>query len=322
MKNSKDYIGAIFLIFLGTILLFNTTGILNWNVWLYILSYWPIFLILVGLKLILGKSLLSSIAISIVAVLAFTWITLSAYINQTSKRLRFFRNFPTINYTQDLGEDVNQEFTVDKQLYENAETLKYDFNLGVAKFLVKDGIDHYLHVDASYTTAYGEPQISEELEDAKLTIDMTEKRMRRITFLDFKNPEYKISIGSNLPTEIEIVNGVGDGTINLENQQLKNLSIKTGTGDIAMTLGSDAVPSEELSLEVGTGSITLNIPTEVGYSIDYSLGVGAITLDDTVIEGVGQNANDVKSDNFNTAEKILNITADVGVGQLDINFNN
>jgi hypothetical protein len=56
--------------------------------------------------------------------------------------------------------------------------------------------------------------------------------------------------------------------------------------------------------------------------ITYSVGVGQINLGDREIGGIGQDGDEIKSDNYDEAERVVTINADVGVGQLDINFNN
>jgi hypothetical protein len=322
MRNDKDYVGAIFLIFLGTIFLLNTTGVLSWNVWMYILNFWPVFLILGGLRLILGKSLASSIIISIIAVLAFGWIGVSAYMSNNDIGPKIFRNFPIIINNQIPGENVNQDFTVEQSKYQNAQNVSYDFNLGVSEFNITDGIEQYLYIDAEYTTQYGEPIISESISDTNLEIRMKEERARGFSFLDFKTPKYDIALGTLLSTDIHIDNGVGSGTVNLRNQNVKNLIVTTGTGEINITLGLDSIPTESLDLDVGTGRLTVNLPENVGYLITYSVGVGQINLGDREIGGIGQDGDEIKSDNYDEAERVVTINADVGVGQLDINFNN
>lgn len=322
MRNNKDYVGAIFLIFLGTIFLLNTTGVLNWNVWMYILNFWPVFLILGGLRLILGKSLASNVIISIIAVLVFAWIGVSAYMSNNNMGPKIFRNFPIIINNQVPGEEMTQDFTVEQSKYQNAEEISYDFNLGISEFNITDGIEQYLYVDADYTTQYGEPKITETISDTDLEIKMREERVRGFSFLNFKTPKYDIALGTLLPTDITIDNGVGSGTVNLRNQNVRNLNVSTGTGEIEITLGLDSIPTETLDLDVGTGSITVNLPENVGYMITYSVGVGEINLGDREIGGIGQDGDEVKSDNYDEAERVLTINANVGVGQLDINFNN
>jgi hypothetical protein len=45
-------------------------------------------------------------------------------------------------------------------------------------------------------------------------------------------------------------------------------------------------------------------------------------LDDKKISGIGHDGSKLQSSNYDSADVILNITADVGVGNLDINLNN
>jgi hypothetical protein len=289
---------------------------------MYIINFWPAFLILGGLRLILGKSLTSNIVLSILALLIFTWIGVSAYMSNTNSGPQIFRNFPIIIHNQVPGEDVNREFTVEQAEYEEAESVSYDFNLGISEFNITDSIEQYLYVDAEYTTQYGEPEIAESISDTELNIKMREERARGFSFLDFKTPKYDIVLGTQLPTDISIDNGVGKGAIELRNQNVQNLNINTGTGEITVTLGLDSIPTESLNLDVGTGSITVNLPENVEYMITYSVGVGEINLGDKEIGGIGQDGDEVKSDNYDEAERVVTINADVGVGQLDINFNN
>jgi predicted membrane protein len=320
MKN-KDYTGAIFLIFLGTIFLLNTTGVLSWSVWLHILNYWPVFLILGGLRLILGKSLVSTIVISALSLLIFVWVGISAYVNTRDVNNRVFRGFPVVNFNTESVESINKEFTVDTQDYNDIENLDYKFNFGVSKFTISDTSEEYIYIDAKYNDQYGEPQISEEVKNKTLNISTTEKRSTGFGFMNFQTPEYDIQLSSVLPRNLSIDNGVGNGTVSLTEQTVNNLNIKTGTGEVDIELGYDSIPENEIKLDIGTGNIKLTLPSNVGYVITYNLGVGEISLGDTEISGIGHDANEVKSENYDTAEKILNITANVGVGQLDINFN-
>jgi len=49
-----------FLIFAGILLFLNTLELLPWEVWNEIWKFWPILLILAGLKIVLGKNIISN----------------------------------------------------------------------------------------------------------------------------------------------------------------------------------------------------------------------------------------------------------------------
>jgi hypothetical protein len=324
MRSNRDYVWAIFLIFLGSILLLNTTGILEWNIWRYILNYWPVFLIFAGLRLILGRSIISSIILSVLAIVTFSWVGVCSYNNQVDNPPTFVKNFS--KYCTDVNikklDEINNNFTVDMEDYEDAEELEYDINLGVSKFVITDGSKEYLTLNAKYNDKYGEPSIEPNLRDENLTIKVSEQRADPFSFFNFKAPEYNFVLGSELLTTIDIDNGVGRGTIDFENQLIKTLNVETGTGDVDIKLGFNSIPTEEIQLTVGTGDITLSLPPDVGYLLNYNLGVGTIRLGDKEVGGFDEEAKELKSENYDDAFKIVNITADVGVGLLTINFNN
>jgi hypothetical protein len=326
MRNNKDYVWAIFLIFLGTILLLNTTGILDWSVWRYILNYWPVFLILAGLRLILGRSLVSTILVSILSIVAFSYIGLCAYSREVENPPAFVQNISkfctdtTVNIKN--LEDVTEDYSVELDEHENMESVKYNIDLGISKFDITDGGDNFLDLNAKFNTEYGEPTIESQDRESELTIDVSEQRADPLSFFNFESPIYSFVFGSELPSEINVKNGVGSGTMLFENQAIEKLKVETGTGDINIKLGYNSIPTEELRVTIGTGDVSLKLPPEVGYSIEYNLGVGTISLDGKDIGGLDKEGEEVKSENYDEAYKVLEISADVGVGLLDINFEN
>ncbi len=66
--------GGFFLIFLGVLFLLNNLGIVPWEIWNYIVGFWPIFLIFAGINVILGRNIFSRIIISVLALAAFILI--------------------------------------------------------------------------------------------------------------------------------------------------------------------------------------------------------------------------------------------------------
>jgi hypothetical protein len=68
-KDNDGIVFGFFLILSGAIFLLNNFGVVPWIIWNHIIGFWPIFLILGGLKILLGNNLISRIVISIVTVI-------------------------------------------------------------------------------------------------------------------------------------------------------------------------------------------------------------------------------------------------------------
>lgn len=66
---------AILLILIGLIFLFNNFGILSWSVWEVIWKIWPVFLILFGLEMLIGKKFLGkAVMILLIVILSLALI--------------------------------------------------------------------------------------------------------------------------------------------------------------------------------------------------------------------------------------------------------
>jgi len=68
----------------GILLLFNNAGLVSWQVWQFIWPFWPVILILIGLRFILGFNWVSGAVVFLVAAAAFAYIILSALIQVNS----------------------------------------------------------------------------------------------------------------------------------------------------------------------------------------------------------------------------------------------
>jgi predicted membrane protein len=320
MENrNKDYIGAIFLIFLGTMFLLNTTGVIPWSMWAEIIKFWPIFLIFAGLKLILPKSKIGDILLTILAVLIFTYIGVTIYSTRTESNLSNFFRFPI----KLVENDMNEEKEIELDEYEGVELINYDFKFGVSEFNITDSSEKYLDFKATYSDSYGEPQVSSNLSENQLDVVIGEKSSS-VNFLNlnFQSPKYDIGINNNMLSNLYITNGVGKGEINLSNTQIQNIEVSTGTGQVDLTLSKDSIPSEGMTISTGTGQVQLTIPSDVGYLLKYSVGIGGINIENEDFSGIGKQGTDIKSSNYDVAEKILILEVSTGVGNFNLNFNN
>ena len=67
---------GVFLIFSGSLLLLNSFGTLPWEIWNRLIDFWPVLLILVGIRIMLGKSLLSRLLMTLISLSVFGTIFL------------------------------------------------------------------------------------------------------------------------------------------------------------------------------------------------------------------------------------------------------
>lgn len=325
-QENKDYTGAIFLVLLGVLFLLNTTNVVPWSIWLYLLRFWPIILILIGLKMVLPKTKVGNIIMAVI----YTLFMLSAGV--ISYYFAIEKKVPLIS--ERVSEILSGEYAMNKETltkeeyvlsedYTDVENRILDIFIGASDLTLNDENQTY-HLLSKTTYQYdGDlPEIATSLEEKLLSMSFSNKDVRHLGIWNFVTPKYELTLGQNtLPTSLDITIGAGKATVDLDNTVLKSIFAEVGAGELDMTLGENSLP-ESINLEIGAGDMTIEIPENIGVSVVYNLGVGEINFDigvgnDEQIDGLGQNGT-YRTSNYDTAEKKLTIDAKVGVGALTI----
>jgi type IV secretory pathway VirB2 component (pilin) len=55
-QHGGGWVFGLLVIFIGAVFLFNNLGLLSWNIWNELWKFWPVLLILWGLKMLFGRS--------------------------------------------------------------------------------------------------------------------------------------------------------------------------------------------------------------------------------------------------------------------------
>ena len=74
----KGMFGGIIFITIGIIFLLNNFNLLPWSVWSILWRFWPLFLILGGLEMILGDSWLAELIVGLITLVTVGYILIQA----------------------------------------------------------------------------------------------------------------------------------------------------------------------------------------------------------------------------------------------------
>jgi predicted membrane protein len=330
MSNYKkrDFSGAIFLIFIGIIFLLNTTGAVDWGIWLYIFRFWPVFLVLGGLKLIFGHTLLGELLVTTIAILIYTFIGFASYSAYTGSQYEIlpkaFNRCLVDDCTKFWGrpgdvEEKSEIISMEKEDIYQSRTIT--FNIGAADFEVSDSInDNHIIGDFTYNRGDINPYFEKNIEDGKLQITFDTKQEPHYTFSPKTNIKYLFDIGAieSMPTDIYLEIGAAKGDVQLDQTLIKDFNANIGAGSLKVELMEKAIPSGVLNIDIGAGKATLVLPKEVGYTISYDLGIGNLSINGKDIATFVGSEDEKKSENYEESEIKVKIVANVGVGSLQI----
>lgn len=324
--DSDKYSGAVFLIIIGTIFLLNTTGALSWSVWLLLLRFWPVFIILAGIQIILGKTKFGAISIGVIALIIYTVIAIFAVIS-TGLTIRgndvvrpAWRERVNNILLKDPG-DLKTSEDIFELISEEVDGIDLDLKVGLGKFTLGDDSDSNKVVFKSkYFENMGEPLYRTELEDGSLIVDLSQKDNFEIWGFKSRGPEYMLELPDLKPVQkLNLDLGAGEGEVSLNKVGLQELDLEVGAGKLEVKLGEDSLPQNPAKVEVGTGDLLIYVPRGTEYKVKYEVGVGEAKIFGEEFSGLGKKG-EVTSDDFDDAEMQLILDVNVGVGKFEIKY--
>lgn len=314
----NDPLGALFLITLGVIFLLNNFGLLSWSIWTMLWKFWPVFLILAGLRIILGRS---SFANFLIGIIGFGLLASLVYsqVAASNPQIRSYTISKIPQLEKLIGlqkpDTVTKFYSVTDSEFPNMNAKSIDIAIDTSSYTVKDATSsNYLALTATFPKQENEPVLNEQKNNDELNIGVTITHNNNTTlFPDVRS--YDLVIGkANLPTDLRIHVGTGSGKVELTQTQLKNLGLSIGTGSMQGTITQVSAGTSKWSINVGTGSLNLTVPKDIGIKVDHNVGIGSLSLFGTQTKGNGT----YTSPNYFTAANKIDITISVSIGSVTL----
>ncbi|MBG7609857.1 MAG: hypothetical protein IZT55_03230 [Anaerolineae bacterium] len=126
--------------------------------------------------------------------------------------------------------------------------------------------------------------------------------------------EWNISLNDQIPLNLQVKTGASSMELDLSNLRVTELELDTGASSTKITLPANAGHTH-VDVDGGAASIVLNVPDGVAARIQIDSGLAAISVDQERFPRLG---DIYKSNEFDTAENKVDITADFGAGSLTI----
>jgi hypothetical protein len=307
---NKLYDGIV-LISVGIVLMLNVTGIVDWRIWLYYINFWPLIIILIGFKLILSVNKNYQNIVLIFQTLLFIVVVFGGVVYFQANKQSIL-NDATTDFNKNIS-DINTD---------NSTLLKYDFKFAFGKFNITDTDNvnaELISLSGSYNENFAAPQLTSRIDNNTNTIAFTQtQRGFNMFSLNSAINEYNLVLKNKNTSEIKIELGAGDLNMLLKDIYVNDLVQNIGAGNAEINIEESSMINN-IEISVGAGKSTLIIPKDYSYIVDYQIGAGSIVFDDSIVGGLGNKANNVKSNNYSDNTKIINITANIGAGQVIIN---
>lgn len=296
MKNKSLIISIAIAVVVMLLLLLNSLGLLSSTFWNLLGQIWPLALVLVIAYQVLQKIPGIGFLLASIALLAVGWAW------QTS-------TIPAVDaYSESLDQGVGSSDCAEVNLRVSVAELRLSGSANPSSSLITAQIDKFpgesLYKNFSRTNLN-----SGEV----LGIYQLESRGFRQWWRPSSiAPKWQVRLGSDTPTYLNIVTGIGRSDVSLKNVNLKAFSISTGIGSTNITLPEHG--RFRASIKSGIGGMRIKVPSSMSVRVTASAGLGSIETRGDF--STSDNNKVFFSDNYRVAEDYADIDVDTGIGKV------
>lgn len=314
--NSSQIIIGILLVCLGFLFLLHTLGLVPRINWLFLLDFWPLILIFIGLNILLKDTgLWWLVPLLLVATIIFLLVFTNFF---------YYRNYHyeyDFDYDHDYHYEYNPGIFRDSGTYrssiemdEKIKRLKVDLSFGAGRIYLGATRDEEKLYEAILRYRYRRPRVDYLFEEEKGEGHLVVERVKDFKWFNLSGEDnWRLYLTERVPVDLEINTGAGKFNLNLEKLQVKELTVNAGAGDLEIDLGDY---TSQVELNLGAASVDLNLPRETGIEIRTT---GVISKNNFIEAGLKKVAdNTYQSENYQQAANKIEIEIAASASNIDL----
>ncbi len=260
MKTKHLFWGFLFLT-LGILILVNNFTSLDFY-WLNIWHFWPLFLILFGISLLIKNETVRGIIISATA------IVLGAAIFSSVKfGWGFFHNevFNGRHHLEISDNDKDYKTKVFQENYsDNIKNASLYFKSSAGSFKISDTTNNLFYATTNGYDNYNLDRVDKE-DYSKIKFENNGERF--FLFKSKNRNRVNMSFSANPIWNMKFDVGAASTEFDLRNLKVENLDVDAGAASLKIFLG-DLVNSAKVEINAGASSIEISIPDDVGCQVE------------------------------------------------------
>ena len=320
MKFERIIYGVL-LLFIGAVLLLDNFNVIEFywrNVW----SFWPVFLIIAGVKLLLNRNasqLGSKVSLGIL-IITLIFLFFKGQENPRNQNWWSDRNDIII----DLDDNNDGEERVRKNglhfsepylVADSAKTTILNLSAGGTSFNLIEATDSLF--EARVNKKSGNFSLITSSSDSTKTISFKMKNKRngdRNTW-SFNTGGNNVDISLNkLPLwELNIKMGAGEVDFDLADYKVRELNFDGGAADVSVKIG-ERLPITDVNVKTGVANVEIKIPTNSGCRIKSHTGLSSRDFKGFIKKSDGS----YETPNYKESKNKIFINLDGGLSNFEV----
>ncbi|SRR5712692_255417 len=204
--------------------------------------------------------------------------------------------------------EVHQVESVERQ---GAELVRVRIEMGAGELKLSGGASKLLDADFDYSEAEGKPDVRYDVTANQGQLTITQAGAG-VHFGRARN-KWDVRLANDVPMELKIEMGAGQGTLRLGGLSLSKLAVEMGAGQATVDLTGDWKKDLDARIEGGVGTATIRLPKNVGVRVHAAGGIGSINA-----RGLEREGDVYVNDAYGKSPVTLRLNVEGGVGTINL----
>jgi len=191
-----------------------------------------------------------------------------------------------------------------------AEAVRVEILMGAGKLAMSGGAEELMEADFAYNVAELKPEVA--YGNDTLTVRQPEGIGLPVlqNIEDFQN-EWGLRLNDEVPMDLTVDMGAGSTTLQLGGLSLTQLEVILGACEGTIDLTGDWVRDLDVTIDVGAANINVLLPSDVGVRVEVNAGPTAIQT-----SGLTREGSAYTNAAYGVSGVTLHVSLDTGIGHV------
>lgn len=156
-----------------------------------------------------------------------------------------------------------------------ARSVQLNVEMGAGELKMRGGAAPLMDADFRYSPANWKPDVKYDVDGGRGTLIVRQEGNRTIGSNN-KN-EWELRLNEDVPMDVSVKMGAGQGVLDLGNVSLRSLNVEMGVGELKLNLTGHPRNNVDVRINGGVGEATVRLPRRARLEVEAHGGIGEIT---------------------------------------------
>lgn len=195
---------------------------------------------------------------------------------------------------------------------DNAQVVEARFKISAGELSIKGGAKDLMEGYFEYNIDQWKPDVDYFISGQKGRLTVKQTGRTGIPLGNSKN-RWDVNLSMEVPLELKLDFGAGEGHLDLRGIDLRDLDIDMGVGELTIDLTGELKENLKVKIDGGIGSATIYLAEDVGVRVKVDGGIGSVDA-----RGMHKNDHTYTNDAYGETDITINIEIDAGIGSIDL----